>query len=102
MDCNAFQSSQRNNIEVPLDLLFFRNDTEEEIEDTVRQRESGENYEQECHSRRKSYQHRDEDALIEHMQAKKNIKFKTNIQTRHSTNFLSFSKNGVGLPTHLP
>lgn len=42
-------------IEVPLDMLFFRNDTEDEIEDTLRQQGSGENIEQQYHSRRKSH-----------------------------------------------
>lgn len=65
--CNCFHYAEKNKSQVLLEILFFLNKMDEEIEQNVREEMKGENYDEEYNSRRKQYRARDEEVLGEYI-----------------------------------
>lgn len=65
LNCNYFLSAENNTNQVLSDVFFFRNETDEQIEQNLREEVKSENYEEEYNSRRKQYQTREEEVLRE-------------------------------------
>lgn len=62
---NSFELHQRKDIEVRREVLFFYKYTDEDRQDTIEEREDGENYEVEYNYFVKRFQELDDQVLIE-------------------------------------
>lgn len=70
LETTVFKSHQKNDNEVPLDFLFFCNNTDEEKQNTLEVQEEGEIYKVEYNSRRKKLQERGEEVRTENVTGK--------------------------------
>lgn len=70
LETTVFKSHHKNDNEVPLDFLFFCNNTDEEKQNTLEVQEEGEIYKVEYNSRRKKLQERGEEVRTENVTGK--------------------------------